>query len=223
MRPASWIALLAALAAAPAGAEPATGRIEGRVQLSLEGHTLRDVAPVVVYLDGRDGPLEFRAPEAVATVRQREARFVPRFLAVVVGQEVEMPNDDLIYHNVFSYSEPNDFDLGLYPAGESRSVRLHQAGVVKTYCSIHEKMNGTIFVAPSPWFEVTDDSGRFALEAVPPGSYRLFAWSERLPRAEIRVDLARGQRRSVELWLGGAPRPQPRREASSAGSAGDTR
>jgi plastocyanin len=69
-------------------------------------------------------------------MHQREARFAPPFLAIAAGQSVAMENDDAIYHNVFSFSKSNDFDLGLYPAGESRTVTFRYAGVVRTYCSI---------------------------------------------------------------------------------------
>ena len=71
-----------------------------------------------------------------------------------------MPNDDVIFHNVFSYSTPNDFDLGLYPRGESRAKTFQYPGVVRIYCSIHESMNATIFVAPSIWHAVVGADGR---------------------------------------------------------------
>jgi hypothetical protein len=134
-------------------------------------------------------------------VHQRDARFAPRFLAVAAGQTVEMPNDDAIYHNVFSYSKPNDFDLGLYPAGQSRSVTLRHPGAVNLYCSIHESMNGTIFVAPSPWFAVLGADGRFAIAGVPPGRYALSTWSERLPATRREVALRAGEALTLEVPL----------------------
>jgi plastocyanin len=194
----------AALGGAPAAAQEPAARIEGRVVSGIEGMRLADVAPVVVYLDGVGQRLTFRVPRETPSVHQRDARFQPRFLAVVAGQSVRMPNDDAIYHNVFSYSKPNDFDLGLYPAGESRSVALRHPGVVKTYCSIHETMNGTIFVAPSPWFDVASQAGDFALAGIPPGRYQLAVWSESLPRVEREVRLAAGQTLRAELVLGAA-------------------
>ena len=193
-----------ALAAGPALAGGPPGSLAGRVALGVEGVQLRDVAPVVVYLDAVEGRLAYEKPRSVAKVTQRDARFAPPFLVVVAGQTVVMPNDDAIYHNVFSYSKPNDFDLGLYPAGELRQVVFHEPGLVKTYCSIHESMNGSIFVAPSPWWAVAGRDGAWSIPGVPPGRYRLRAWSEKLPGATRVVEIAPGERLAVELAIGAA-------------------
>jgi plastocyanin len=189
--------LLIALAATGARAE---GRVHGRVVFDLPGMQLADLGPVVVYVAG-DGVPAAPAPAGEPTVRQKNARFAPSFLAVAAGQQVAMPNDDKIFHNVFSYSKPNDFDLGLYPAGESRSVSLKHPGVVKIYCSIHESMNGTIFVAPTRWFAVADREGRFELRGVPPGARRLRTWNEKLPDAERAIEVPAQGDVAVELSL----------------------
>jgi hypothetical protein len=155
---------------------------------------------VVVYLE----PLDASAPPPPprrSVVRQRGARFDPGFVVIAAGQTVDMPNDDPIYHNVFSYSKPNDFDLGLYPSGQSRSVTFRHPGVVRTYCSIHESMNGTVFVSPTPLFAVVDDAGRFEIAEVPPARYRLRTWCDRLPPTEREVRIAPGAPLEVDLSL----------------------
>jgi len=161
---------------------------------------LADLGPVVVYVDARKGvaPAISGAPP---TVRQKDASFVPGFLAVAAGQRVAMPNDDLIYHNVFSYSRPNDFDLGIYPAGESRTVPFAHPGVVKIYCSIHESMNGTVFVAPTPWFTVAASDGTFTLRGLPAGSQRLKTWNEKLPDTQHEITVPASGELTVELSL----------------------
>lgn len=196
------VALLLLSTGAPAVAqEPAT--VRGRVVLAVEGARLRDVGPVVVYLVPVDAaaPVE-RAPETSPQIHQRSARFTPGFLAVAVGQNIRMPNDDAIYHNVFSYSRGNQFDLGLYPSGESRSVTFDRPGVVKIYCSIHESMNGTIFVAPGPHFAQVSAGGRFLLRGVPPGRYELRTWCERLPETRRVITLPAGAEIELEVPLG---------------------
>jgi len=175
--------LLAVGLASPAGA----GELRGRVQLAVPGLSLADVGPIVVYLDGGDGAPRAAAP--AAEIRQRNASFSPPFLAVARGGAVSMPNDDAIYHNVFSFSEPNQFDLGLYPSGESRTVTFEHPGVVRIFCSIHESMNGTLFVAPSPWFAVVAADGSYAITGVPNGRFRLRTWAEKLPPTEREVTL----------------------------------
>lgn len=206
-------ALLGLLAAA---APAAAGPVEGRLAIDIPGLRLADVAPVVVYLErigAAAAPADAEGPPAV--IRQREARFAPGFLAVARDQPVVMPNDDDIYHNVFSFSAPNDFDLGLYPAGQSRTVRFEHPGAVRIYCSIHESMNATLFVAPTPWFAVADAEGRFAIADVPAGRWRLRTWAESLPPTEqtLRVGAAR---LAVEVHLAGSAGDASRRPADEA-------
>lgn len=179
--------LLAMLALLLPPAVAGAGGVEGRVSVALPGVELADVAPIVVYLE--PAASAGRTDAGHATLRQHDARFAPSFLAIAAGTTVEMPNDDDIFHNVFSFSAPNDFDLGLYPSGQARSVRFAHPGTVRLYCSIHESMTGTIFVAPTRHFTVAEADGSFALPDVPPGAWTLVAWSERLPdeRREVRI------------------------------------
>src|SRR2546425_11772208 len=172
MNPRAPLIVAFMLATAPSLAvEP--GSVRGTVVVLVEGVRLADVGPLVVFLDGVAGALEYQVPSQVLRISQKNAKFSPSFLVVARGQTVEMPNDDTIFHNVFSYSKPNEKELGLYPKGESRSVTFPHAGVVRVYCSIHESMSATIFVAPSPYHVVAEASGAFAIPDVPPGRYRL--------------------------------------------------
>ena len=208
MRWATAAALLCAASLAGAArvsnADP-PGELRGTVSLGVAGVPLAAVAPIVVYLEpevgaGAGGGGQPRA----ARMRQKDAHFSPAFLVVAAGTSVEMANDDAIYHNVFSYSRPNDFDLGLYPAGESRTLLLRHPGVVKLYCSIHESMNATILVTPARWFDVVDAKGGYALANVPAGRYRAVVWAERLPASERTVEIGAGQAQVLD-WVIGAP------------------
>jgi len=201
------LALLALLAwplLPAAGQEGATGDVRGRVRLEVAGTRIADAGPIVAYLEPLGGAAAPPPPGTVPKVYQKDARFSPQFLAIAAGQSVAMPNDDAIYHNVFSYSTPNDFDLGLYPAGESRTVTFRHAGVVRTYCSIHESMSGTIFVAPTRYFTVMRPSGDFEIRDVAPGRYKLTTWCERLPAVTREIQVQPGKGTAVELVIGSA-------------------
>ena len=113
---------------------------------------------VVVYLrDARPQPV---MPMRVA-IRQVNESFTPRVVAVTVGSEVEFPNDDPIYHNVFSLSRAKNFNLGRYPKGHTRRVRFDRPGVVKVFCEIHSHMSATVMVFDHPWFTMPTEEGRF--------------------------------------------------------------
>ena len=79
-------------------------------------------------------------------VAQKDKLFAPDMLTIKVGDSVEFRNDDPFFHNVFSMSEAKTFDLGNFPAGESRSVTFETAGTVDIECTIHPLMNMTIEV-----------------------------------------------------------------------------
>jgi plastocyanin len=111
-----------------------------------------------------------------ATLDQRNERFVPRAVAVTVGSTVDFPNNDRTYHNVFSLSKAKRFDLGRYAAGHSKSVRFDRPGIVRVFCDIHSHMNAFILVFAHGYFSVTDASGRYEIDGVPPGTYTLSAW-----------------------------------------------
>lgn len=190
------------LVAAPVQA----GRIEGTVTFEGEGVRLVDLRPIVAFVESRSAsPLSAVTP-AAATLRQLDARFDPELLVVSVGQPVHMPNLDNIFHNVFSFSRPNDFDLGLYPQGETRTMKFEHAGVVRIYCSIHESMSGVIVVAPSPWFAMVDSTGRFEIGDLPAGEYELTVWSEKLPMERRAVSVpSEGKARLDVSWGGSRP------------------
>jgi plastocyanin len=197
-RLALYAAAVSLFAAAAVRAE-APGSVQGRVGVGVAGVALADAGPIVAYLETVAAP----APKAGAEVeiRQHLARFEPGFTVVPVDVPVRMPNDDTIFHNVFSYSRPNDFDLGLYSAGEARTVRFRQQGLVRIYCSIHERMNGLIFVTPSSLYATPTASGEFRIRGVPPGRYRLRVWSERLPVWTQDLKVRPGEAVEVEVRL----------------------
>ena len=153
---------------------------------------------MVVYF--RDAPVQAVTPMRVV-MRQRDESFTPRVVAVTVGSEVDFPNDDPIYHNVFSLSRAKNFNLGRYPRGDSRRVRFDTPGVVKVFCEIHSHMSGTVMVFNHSWFAMPDDAGRFELSGVPPGNRQITAWHERLGDTTLNVKIESGRSVSADFVL----------------------
>ncbi|HEX7942138.1 MAG TPA: carboxypeptidase regulatory-like domain-containing protein [Gemmatimonadaceae bacterium] len=132
----------------------------------------------VVYLESAPrGAFEQNEPSR-AVMDQRNETFVPHVLAITTGTTVDFPNSDRIYHNVFSLSKTRPFDLGRYAVGNSKSIRFDRPGIVRVFCDIHSHMSAFILVFSHPFFAVTDATGRYRIENVPPGTYTLVAWNE---------------------------------------------
>ena len=117
-------------------------------------------------------------PSPQARLVQRNKTFEPHTVAVQVGSLVSFPNRDPFFHNVFSLFDGKRFDLGLYEAGSTRSVRFDRAGICYIFCNIHPQMSAVVVVVDTPYFAVSDDKGGVVIPRVPPGRYELNAWEE---------------------------------------------
>jgi plastocyanin len=146
----------------------AEGVVEGTVWVG--GQRAKDV---VVWLVDVQAP----APaQGRVVLDQRKLTFTPHILAVRVGTSVEMPNNDRVFHNVFSFKDGKKFDLGLYPVGQSKLVTFDRPGVSRIFCNIHPSMAAYVIAVDSAFFGVSDNAGRFTLAPVPPGAYTFRAW-----------------------------------------------
>ena len=134
----------------------------------------------VVYLEGTDlDRQQYQLPSRNPALDQKNLQFHPQVLPILVGTTVDFPNRDNLFHNVFSYSDAKDFDLGRYPKDDSRSVTFDKPGVVRVYCDIHSNMSATILVLRQPYFAAPDDGGNYVIRNVPPGKYRIILWYDR--------------------------------------------
>jgi plastocyanin len=137
------------------------------------GYELSEKA--VVYITGITGGSPADSP-AHAVLDQRDMMFRPLVLPIVVGTSVDFPNNDLLFHNVFSYSKAGEFDLGRYPRGKKKTVTFDTPGVIKVYCDIHSYMYATILVLENGYFSTPDQDGTYVIRDVPPGTYTLNFW-----------------------------------------------
>ena len=212
--------LLAVLfVATPGGQTPDTGSIAGRATLTtrIKGRPLPSTAyptravgahdptaipeikNVVVYL--KDVAFRGALPPTKAELRQEHETLLPHVLAITRGSTVDFPNDDPIFHNVFSLSSAATFDLRRYPRGQSRSRQFSKAGIVTVYCDIHSHMSATILVMDNPYFTIPNPDGSFELPNVPPGQYTLVGWHERVGERRVSVRVERGKAFRVDLSL----------------------
>ncbi len=168
----------------------------------------------VIYIDGplSNAPaLATNVQAEISTVKvsQKRAVFSPHVLPVMVGTTVEWPNKDDIFHNVFSYSEARSFDLGLYKDSAGKAVNFDKPGQVDVFCSIHANMSCVVLVLQNPYFAVTDDRGIYTITNVPPGTYRLKAWHERLPPQTVQITVPESGTVKTDFTMGITGLPTP--------------
>jgi plastocyanin len=170
------LGLAAALAvAAPRPARPAAGKgaVAGHVTITGADGSARNARGGVVIAIRVPGA---RPKAGKAEMRQKDKQFDPQVIVVTRGSTVSFPNEDKIFHNVFSISPAARFDLGLYKAGTAKSIEMKRAGEVDVYCNIHPEMAAKIKVLDTPYYAVSAPDGSFRIEGLAAGTYPVEAW-----------------------------------------------
>jgi plastocyanin len=150
----------------------------------------RDASQVVVWLSPLNHPgtagSESEHSDKKLQVVQKNKSFQPHLTVVRVGSVVDFPNRDPFFHNVFSLFDGKRFDLGLYEAGATNSVRFDHPGVSFLFCNIHPEMSAVVIALDTPYYAVTDKSGGLAIPNVPDGKYDVHVWYERSLPEELK-------------------------------------
>jgi hemoglobin len=147
-----------------------------RGTITVDGKPLDGVGLVTLY------PIDGKYAKRTAkrrVVEQRNKTFSPRLLAVPPGSTVAFPNFDNFYHNVFSSSSTQPFDIGLYKNGQSREMKFAKAGLIRLGCNVHANMAAFIFVIDAPHYVPVDSANEFTFKSLNPGRYKARVWSER--------------------------------------------
>ena len=139
----------------------------------------KNAADVVIWLKSVETVTSAGAAPKRQKLTQFHKTFDPHLLVVQVGSVVDFPNRDPFFHNVFSLFEGKRFDLGLYEAGATNSVRFDRAGISFLFCNIHPEMSAVVVAVDTPYYGVSDASGKLTIPNVPDGRYEVHYWSER--------------------------------------------
>lgn len=178
----------------PAPSAAAAGTVRGRVMLAGAGGKLEpSAADAVVSAAGVRRTPRAATPPPPARMASQNKQFGPRIVVVPAGDPVDFPNLDNIYHNVFSLTEGNRFDLGLYKNGDSRRRVFAAPGACRVYCNIHSNMAGIVYVTDGDAAAVTGPDGTFRIDGVPAGPRTFVVWHEKAGEMRLTVDVAPGR------------------------------
>lgn len=151
--------------------------VSGTVQVALKNDKKKsDLSSVIVYLNQPNHSAAGSTAGGKYTIVTSNKQFSPRAIAIPAGATVSFPNNDPIFHNVFSVAPK--FDLGLSKAKETKKYTFQAPGISKIFCNVHPQMSATIVVTSSPYFTTADQSGNFLLPNVPSGSYQIRAYAD---------------------------------------------
>jgi plastocyanin len=192
--------LLCMLLLSPASAMAQQPTLKARVELTRNGHRLKDASQAVVWLNPVGGtPAETPHQDAsqIPQLVQKNKTFQPSLLVIPVGGKVEFPNHDPFFHNVFSLFEGKRFDLGLYETGTTRFVQFDKPGISYIFCNIHAEMSAVIIALSTPYFAISNARGEVSIANVPPGRYDL-----QIFHASVTPDALRAVNREITVAPG---------------------
>lgn len=159
-------------------------------RVSTDGAIQDVVVSIVEISRGKAGP------RGSIRVHNSHCMFEPHVQAATTTQKtLELLNDDPVIHNTHPYLRRRTlFNLALPIQGMAIKKSLRgRPGIIHVKCDAHEWMEGWVVVLGHPYYDVTDEGGTFRIEAVPPGTYRLQAWHERLGTIEQEVVVETGK------------------------------
>jgi len=152
----------------------------------------------VVLLRPMDGKVAVQASSI--TLDNRNCAFAPHVQVATVGSELLLKNSDPILHTVHArVGKETLFNVGL-PRWRQVFKRLDRLGVMRIDCDVlHTWMSAAIVVTDTPYFAVTDKTGRFKIDGLEAGEYEMDLWHERLGSQSMRITVADGASRFVEV------------------------
>jgi plastocyanin len=157
-----------------------TGKVVLTRPSAHKSNTAKSFADVVVWLTPSQRPLPLPAQKNIQQYKlvQKDKSFIPHLLVVPTGSNIEFPNLDPFFHNVFSLFNGKRFDLGLYEAHSRRTVLFDREGISYIFCNIHPEMGAVVITLNTPYYAVSKTDGSFTIHNVTPGTYRMNVWAE---------------------------------------------
>ena len=165
-----------------------------------DGNRLQNV--FVYVKDGLSGRM-YPVPSEPVVLDQQKCRYVPRVLGIQVGQQLLIRNSDPLLHNVRAEGAINEpFDVGTPVQGmEITRTFVTREVMVPFKCNVHSWMDAYVGVVEHPYFAVTDAGGRFSLPQLPPGTYTIEIWHERLGTQTQQVTIAAQETKDLTFSL----------------------
>jgi plastocyanin len=165
----------------------------------MVGSDGKSLANVFVYVKDGLGNYVYDTPTEPARIDQKECRYHPHVFGMRVGQPLEILNSDPTLHNIHALPKNNsEFNNGQPIQGMKMTHTFDKPEVMVPFkCDVHGWMNAYVGVLPHPYYAVTKDDGKFELASVPPGTYTIEAWHEKLGPMTQSVTL--GQKETKEI------------------------
>ncbi len=178
---------------------PAKAGEVGEITGAVRARGVKNPSEVVIYIEKVEG--QFQPPLMPLVIDVKMMNFVPHVLPVLVGSSVKFVNHDKMEHHAMALQKKQTiFDLPL-PTGSSSPQILKQAGPVTILDNHHPEMSAYILVLQNLFFAKPDEKGNYTIANVPPGTYTLKTWHEKLEPEGKEVKVSEGSKVRVDFEL----------------------
>jgi plastocyanin len=136
-------------------------------------------AIVIVESVKRGKPMPDAAQNA--QINQKNCEYDPHVFVVAANSNVSILNSDPTLHNIHMYQGDDSlFNIAQPVQNQINNHKLEKVGMVYAECDVHGWMKAHIAVVNNPYYAVTDNSGKFSIRDLPPGTYKVKVWHEYL-------------------------------------------
>src|SRR5258706_9105133 len=165
----------------------------------MVGSDGKSLGNVFVYVKDGLGNYIYDPPAGPATIDQQGCRYHPHVFGMRVGQVLQIVNSDPTLHNIHALPKGNtEFNTGQPIQGMKTTHTFSKQEIMVPFkCDVHGWMNAYVGVVDHPYFAVTDKDGKFELKTLPPGTYTIVAWHEKMGTQEQKVTL--GEKDTKEI------------------------
>ncbi len=160
------------------------------------------VANVFVYVKtGLPANATYSPPAESAVIDQEGCLYKPRVLGVMAGQNIDIKNSDPVLHNIKAVPKTNrGFNISQPTAGMVSKRKFDRPEqMVPLQCNVHSWMHASVGVMNHPYFATTSDDGKFEIKGLPPGTYEIEAWHEKLGPKTMTVTVGDGETKTADF------------------------
>jgi plastocyanin len=155
---------------------------------------------VVVFISDGLGDRTFEVPKEPVVISQKGCLYQPHVLAMRANQPLEVVNRDPTSHNIHPTPANNrEWNKAELPGAEMEEVFPREEIAIPVKCNIHPWMRGYIAVFKHPYFVVTKEDGSFDLPSLPPGTYTVTAWHEKLGTTSQKITIGANETKELSF------------------------
>lgn len=163
-----------------------------------------DLENVIVFVAEGLGNRTFDPPSQPIVINQKGCMYEPHVLAMRANQRLQVVNEDPTSHNIHPTPTNNrEWNKAEPPGSKVEDSFSREEIAIPVKCNVHPWMRSYVAVFKHPYFAVTGKDGSFDLSNLPPGTYTIKAWHEKLGTSAQTVTISANETKQITFVFKG--------------------